>query len=161
MNALKGVVTHLFKASDSSLWLTGSFFPSYSLFQLSLQHLYLYFLPSLTFSAPPPYPLISSLSSFSFYQATELWLLQNGQLAGRPQDWPRTCVCVCVCARMCEFKRITALVCQRELASIFLSLLCIALSDSTASTAQSKKHFQSRCIKREGKGEEGGGNAMS
>ncbi len=128
-----------------------------------LQHLYLYFLPSLTFSAPPPYPLISAPS------LSELFLFLSSHRVVTVAEWSACWeasrlaknLCVCVYVRVCEFKRITALVCQRELASIFLSLLCIALSDSTASTAQSKKHFQSRCIKREGKGEEGGGNAMS
>lgn len=125
----------------------------------SSDSLFLLFYPPLTFSAPPPYPLIS----WPFYGATEMWLLQNGQLTGRPRDRPKICVCVSTC----DFKRVTALVCQRELASIFLSLLCIVLSDLSASTAHiSKKHFQDRGIKREkvrggwskeGKGEEKSG----
>ena len=42
--------------------------------------------------------LSSPFRSLSFYWATELWLLQNGQLApGRPPHWPRTRVCISAC----------------------------------------------------------------
>lgn len=62
-------------------------------------------------------------------------------------------MCVCVCVSVFDFKVCNcAPVCQRELASIFLSQLCIALSDLSASAAHrsvQKKLFQNRCMKRE------------
>lgn len=124
----------------------------YSLFQLSPTFLLVLFILSnlhLILSFPlTPFLSVGPLSCDRCRMVSLLGGLKTGQ--GTHES-----ILVCVC----DIKCVTPLVCQRELASIFLNVLCIAVSDLSALTADRLDTFRT---KKSGKREKGGrGNAVS
>lgn len=108
----------------------------YSLFQLSPTFLLVLFILSnlhLILSFPlTPFLSVGPLSC----DRCRMVSLLGGLKTSQEPMWVYWCVC--------DIKCVTPLVCQRELASIFLNVLCIAVSDLSALTADRLDTFRTK-----------------